>query len=153
MENNLCFLIFHRCFPSNTCFLKCVKLVWVFNPIRRNIWLTSITCHKILIPEHIVYMKHLTHWGRVTHICVGKLTIIGSALVAWTAPSHYLNQCSNIVDWTLRNKLQWNLCRNSNIFIQENTFESVVCEVASILSRPQCVKPLELELSRFRSPK
>ena len=21
---------------------------------------------------------HLTHWGRVTHICVGKLTIIGS---------------------------------------------------------------------------
>ena len=23
-------------------------------------------------------MIHLTHWGRVTHICVGKLTIIGS---------------------------------------------------------------------------
>ena len=22
--------------------------------------------------------KPLTHWGRVTHICVGKLTIIGS---------------------------------------------------------------------------
>ena len=22
--------------------------------------------------------KVLTHWGRVTHICVGKLTIIGS---------------------------------------------------------------------------
>ena len=22
--------------------------------------------------------KHLTHWGRVTHICVGKLIIIGS---------------------------------------------------------------------------
>ena len=22
--------------------------------------------------------KGLTHWGRVTHICVGKLTIIGS---------------------------------------------------------------------------
>ena len=21
---------------------------------------------------------HLTHWGRVTHICVNKLTIIGS---------------------------------------------------------------------------
>ena len=26
--------------------------------------------------------------------------------------------------------------RNSNIFIQENAFESVVCEVAAILSRP-----------------
>ena len=26
-----------------------------------------------------------------------------------------------------------------NIFIQENAFESVVCETAAILSRPQCV--------------
>ena len=24
------------------------------------------------------YVQDLTHWGRVTHICVGKLTIIGS---------------------------------------------------------------------------
>ena len=45
-----------------------------------------------------------------------------------------------VVNWTLRNKLQWNLNRNSNIFIQENAFESVVCETAAILSRPQCVK-------------
>ena len=37
------------------------------------------------------------------------------------------------------NKLQGNLNRNSNIFIQENAFESVVCETAAILSRPQCV--------------
>ena len=37
------------------------------------------------------------------------------------------------------NKLQWNLNRNSNIFIQENAFESVVCETAAILSRPQYV--------------
>ena len=29
-------------------------------------------------------------------------------LVAWSVPSHYLNQCWNIVHWTLRNKLQWN---------------------------------------------
>ena len=29
--------------------------------------------------------------------------------------------------------------RNSNIFVQENAFESVVCEMAVILSRPQCV--------------
>ena len=59
--------------------------------------------------------------------------------IAWTAPSHYLNQCWNIIDWTLRNTLQWNLSRNYNIFIQENVFESVVCEMAAILSRPQCV--------------
>ena len=27
---------------------------------------------------NVVKMMFLTHWGRVTHICVGKLTIIGS---------------------------------------------------------------------------
>ena len=30
------------------------------------------------------------------------------------------------------NELQWNFNRNSNIFIQENAFENVVCEMASI---------------------
>ena len=60
-------------------------------------------------------------------------------LVAWTAPSHYLNQCWNIVHWTLRNKLQWNLNRNSYIFIHENAFENVVWKMAAILSRPQSV--------------
>ena len=48
----------------------------------------------------------------------------------------------NIVNWTLRNKLQWNVTRNSYIFIKENPFENVVCEMASILSRPQCVNSL-----------
>ena len=37
------------------------------------------------------------------------------------------------------NKLQLNFNRNSNIFIQENAFESVVCEMAAMLSRPQYV--------------
>ena len=56
-----------------------------------------------------------------------------------TAPSHYLKQCWNILNWTLGNKLQWNLNRNLNIFIQENAFENVVWKMATILSRPQCV--------------
>ena len=77
----------------------------------------------------------------MTHICVNKLTIIGSDN-DWPAPSHYLNQCCNIVNWNLRNKLQWNLNRNSNTFIQENAFEIVVCETAAIFSRPQCVNKL-----------
>ena len=40
----------------------------------------------------------------------------------------------NIVNCTLRNKLQWNLIRNLNIFIEENVFENVVCKMAAILS-------------------
>ena len=43
-------------------------------------------------------------------------------------------------DWTLRNKLKWNFTWNSNIFVQESALESVVCEMASIFSRPQCAK-------------
>ena len=50
-----------------------------------------------------------------------------------------MNQCWNIVYWTLGNKLQWNRNRNLSIFIQENAFENVVWKMAAILSRPQCV--------------
>ena len=74
---------------------------------------------------------YLTHWGRVTHKCW---------LVACSAPSHYLNQCWNIVSLTLKNKLQWNVNRNSNIFIHENECENVVCEIAALLCRLHCVK-------------
>ena len=52
------------------------------------------------------------------------------------APSHYLNQYWNIVNWILRNKLQWNVNCDSNIFIQENTLENV-WKMAVILSLPQ----------------
>ena len=38
-------------------------------------------------------------------------------------PSHYLDQCSLIVNWNLRNKHQWNLNKNTKLFIQENTRE------------------------------
>ena len=84
----------------------------------------------------------LTHWGRVTHISVRNLTIIGSdngllpgqrQAIIWT----------NVVNWTLRNKLQRTVNRNSNIFIQENAFEKIFCKMAAILSLPQCVNSSE----------
>ena len=61
---------------------------------------------------------------------------------AWSAPSHYLNQCWNTVNSNLRYKLQWNPRRNSFIFILENAFKNVVCEMASIWSRPHWVNPI-----------
>ena len=69
----------------------------------------------------------------MTHICVSKLTIIG------TAPSHYLGLCWDIVNWTIGNKLQWNRNRNLHIFIPENAFENVVRKLAADWLRPQCV--------------
>ena len=77
----------------------------------------------------------------MTYICISKLYHhwFRLWLVAWSTPSHYLNQCWNNINWTLRNKLQWNLNQNSYIFIQENAFDNVLWKMAAILSRPQCV--------------
>ena len=55
--------------------------------------------------------------------------------------------CLDIVNSNIRNKLQWNLKRISNIFSQENAIEIIVCEMAAILSRGRwvnatCVAPL-----------
>ena len=60
------------------------------------------------------YLDGLTHWGRVTHICVSKLAIIGSDNgLSPSATIHYQNQWWNNVNWTTRNKLQWNFNGNS----------------------------------------
>ena len=47
--------------------------------------------------------------------------------------------CWIIVNWTFVNIFQWKFNQNTVIFIEENARENVVCEMASILSRPQCV--------------
>ena len=60
-----------------------------------------------------------------------------------------LEYCWNIVNWTPKNKLQGNINRNFNIFIQENAFESVVCEMAAISSRPQCVNQQPENLNKL----
>ena len=44
-------------------------------------------------------------------------------------------KCGLIVNCTFWNKCKWNLNWNTTIFIQENAFEIVVCEMAVILSR------------------
>ena len=78
---------------------------------------------------------HLTHWGRVSHICASELTIIGSdsglsrdrrQAIIWTGAGIFVN--SNV-----RNKSQWDLKRNviQFFFFQENAFERIVCKIAS----------------------
>ena len=56
-------------------------------------------------------------------------------LPAWSAPSPYLSHCWGIVNWTNRNPLQRNSNLPLNIFIHENAFEGVVCEMVAIFSR------------------
>ena len=59
---------------------------------------------------------------------------------AYLAPSHYLNQCQAIVNWTPRNKLQWNFFQDTKFFIHENASENNVCEMVAILFRGRWVK-------------
>ena len=52
------------------------------------------------------------------------------------------NQCWAIINWTPRNKLQWNFNQNTKLFIHENACENIVCEMAAILSRGRWVSSL-----------
>ena len=83
--------------------------------------------------------KLLTHWGWVTHICISKLTIIGS-------DNGVLNGWHLAIIWTntgifLMGTLGTNF---SEILSEIDTFSlkkcnwKVVCKMAAILSLPQC---------------
>ena len=63
----------------------------------------------------------LTHFPLVPHIWVSELGQhwFRWRLVAYSVASHYLIQCWVIVNWTLRNKLQWNFNQNAKLFIHE----------------------------------
>ena len=84
------------------------------------------------------HSHELSHWGQVMHICIGNLAII------WSDNGFSPGRCQAII-WTndgilLIGPLGTNFSEILIIFIQENAFQSVVCEMAAILSRPQCVK-------------
>ena len=82
----------------------------------------------------------LNHWGRVTHMCVINVTIIGSDYGLLPG------RCQAII-WTIAGilsigpwkKLQWNFDQKWYIFIKENAFKNDVCKMVTILSRPHFV--------------
>ena len=130
---------------SAAIFARVMGAKFFLNTSKNSNQVSNLTMLSVVTgPPHCtqLYMRQITnhHWFR-------------RWLVAWSAPSHYLNQCWNIVDSTLGNKLQWNFNRNSNIFIQENAFKNVVCELASIclglnvltsVRSNLCEKPLDI---------
>ena len=95
----------------------------------------------VIIMSWINMLRLEHYWGRVTHICLSKLTIIGSDNVL--SPGRHQAIIRTNAGILLIGPLGTNFSEmliKTNIFIEENTFESVVCEMAAILSRPQCVK-------------
>ena len=111
---------YHSFFDDFHCFVTCI-----------HTFLHSFSLTFCLYPSFIHRITRLTHWDQAMHICISNETTLGSEN-GLSVPSHYLNQSQNIANLTLRNKLQWHFNLNSNIFIQHNAFEDVVCEMAII---------------------
>ena len=115
----------------------------------KYLYLTNLPLDKMASTLQMTFWNafSLTHWGRVTHICVSKLSNIGSdnglspdqpQTIIWTNAAIFLTEPLGT------NSMKFD--RNSHIFIHRNAFENV-CKMAAILSRPQCVHE---EFSIFR---
>ena len=83
----------------------------------------------------------LTHWGRVTQMCVNKFTIIGSEnglspigrqAIIWTIARILLIRTLGINFGEI-------LIQIHTFSNQKNAFENVVWKMSAIWSRPQCV--------------
>ena len=74
-------------------------------------------------------VSYLTHWRRLTHICVIELIHhwFRQWLVAWPASSHYLNNAGSL----LMGPRRTNFNKKNH---QENAFENVVWKMATMLS-------------------
>ena len=138
-----------------------LRLTWLLNPINKMIgWKTLMPVqgarsHDLVVGARTRYhwtkevpllflqitllsiMQSLTHLPLVSHICVNELSHrwLRKWLVACSAPSHSLNQCGRIVNWSLGNIFQWNLNPNYIIFIQEDAIENIVCQNGGHLTR------------------
>ena len=98
-------------YPSGLLHWHCGNLTIALVPAKQAWWIWINTSCEFIMNDCITTTKQsttkpcayflgytVTHWGRVMHICVSKLTYVDSDNVAWPAPSHHLNQCWNIVN-------------------------------------------------------
>ena len=123
---------------------RCSNYIWVIDNFIAYLvasYIRGFTVCEIELSLKTVDFAVNSYVPLVPHICVSESGQhwFRQWLLAYSVPTHYLNQCSLIVHRTLRNKLQWNLNQNSKIFIEENAFESVVCEMVAILFRGRWV--------------
>ena len=104
-------------------------------------WENFFIFRNLVLPCVVDFRLCLTHFPLVTHIWVSESGQhwFRQWLVAYSAPSHYLNQCWFIVNWTFTNKLYWCFNQNTKLYIHKNASQNIVCEKAAILSRGKWV--------------
>ena len=103
----------------------CYGYLWIHHCVSWSLGTVNSVCLVITIT--------LTHWGRVTHICVSKLTSIGSD--NGLAPGW----CQAII-WNNAGILLIGTLATNFSEIWENALENFICKMAAILSQPQCFK-------------
>ena len=119
--------------------LLALLIQWSIHFMRDVIWFTHWIVYHASIFIWIIYAL-IVIWVIAWDIkCDNKINwnINSSPLV----PYRYANDGAKplckpilfIVNWTLKNKLQWNLNHNAFFFIHENASENIVFEMAAIL--------------------
>ena len=102
--------------------------------------------------QSLLLLAGLTHWGRVTHICINKTTIIGSdnglspgrcQAIIWTNAGILLIGTLGTNNSEISNQMSF-------LFIREIAYENVIWKMAAILFRPQCVKAWVLSYKEDR---
>ena len=89
-----------------------------------------------------LWSQWLTHWGRVTHICVGTNTNIGpdNGLAPGRRQAIIWTNAGILLIGPLGTNFSRILSEIHTFSFKKMHFKNIVCEVADILSRPQCVK-------------
>ena len=117
-------------------FNKAVKFSYIY------IYIYIYIFRNTKLPLHLNHLgQDAYNLGQVAYIYVSTINIIGSDS-GLSPVQHQSNKWTNVgilLIGTLGIAIQWNFTRNEYIFIQEKAFENVVCIMASISSRPQCV--------------
>ena len=102
--------------------------VFPYNISRQNIPGWCIIADTLIF----TYQIPLTHWGRVTHICVSELTIIGpdNGLSPSRCQAIIWIHAGIMVIWPLQANFSEILIEIRTFSFKKNVCESVVCEMA-----------------------
>ena len=93
----------------------CVAMYVIYHQFQNNAGIENVLCYISLVvhlyvdgfPCSIILYLIEVEW--CTYASVTNHHWFRWWLVAWPVPSHYLNQCWDILNWTIVIKLQWNL--------------------------------------------
>ena len=100
-----------------------------------SVWLKKL--HR-----HFTILKKCQYNDPFYALQVSRISVSFNALLKGHIKSYLTVIGWVIVNWTRRNKLQWNFNQNRKLFIHKNASGNIVCEKAAILSRGRWVKSM-----------